>query len=165
VISIRAAARRTLSTISTRPATSLNWGPGRRLRPTGPQDHRRQPNGGMARHGGAPSPAKDPSKVDRQRCYAGRYCRQEHRRLPGLAKGGGGPALVFWVKSRCPTPFWCATAELVLDQTPSAPGKESATSEIVQSGPRALRPAPYAITRMLDLLHPMYRPHRSLTAT
>ena len=47
--------------------------PAGRLRPHGPQDHRRHLRRLLRRHGGGAFSGKDPSKVDRSAAYAARY--------------------------------------------------------------------------------------------
>ena len=102
--------------------------------------------GGMARHGGGAFSGKDPSKVDRSAAYAARY----------VAKNIVAAGLA----DRCEI------------QVSYAIGVAEPTSISVQSFGTAKVPEqrleqlvrahfdlrPYGIIRMLDLVHPMYRP-------
>lgn len=101
--------------------------------------------GGMARHGGGAFSGKDPSKVDRSAAYAGRYVAKN------LVAAG--------IADRCEIQVSYAIG--VAEPTSVAvntfgTGKIS-DDKITQLIRRHFDLRPYAITRMLDLLHPMYR--------
>ena len=101
--------------------------------------------GGMARHGGGAFSGKDPSKVDRSAAYAGRY----------VAKNIVAAGLA----DRCEIQISYAIGvaeptSVAINTFDTAKVEESRISELVREH-FDLRP--YAITRMLDLLHPMYQ--------
>ena len=101
--------------------------------------------GGMARHGGGAFSGKDPSKVDRSAAYAGRY----------VAKNIVAAGLA----DRCEIQISYAIGvaeptSVAINTFGTAKVEESRISELVREH-FDLRP--YAITRMLDLLHPMYQ--------
>ncbi|HIX61902.1 MAG TPA: methionine adenosyltransferase [Candidatus Halomonas stercoripullorum] len=101
--------------------------------------------GGMARHGGGAFSGKDPSKVDRSAAYAGRY----------VAKNIVAAGLA----DRCEIQISYAIGvaeptSVAINTFGTANVEESRISELVREH-FDLRP--YAITRMLDLLHPMYQ--------
>ena len=101
--------------------------------------------GGMARHGGGAFSGKDPSKVDRSAAYAGRY----------VAKNIVAAGLA----DRCEIQISYAIGvaeptSVAINTFGTARVEESRISELVREH-FDLRP--YAITRMLDLLHPMYQ--------
>ncbi len=102
--------------------------------------------GGMARHGGGAFSGKDPSKVDRSAAYAARY----------VAKNIVAAGLA----DRCEiqVSYAIGVAE------PTSIGVQSfGTAKVAEEKLEALVRAhfdlrPYGIVKMLDLVHPMYRP-------
>lgn len=101
--------------------------------------------GGMARHGGGAFSGKDPSKVDRSAAYAGRY----------VAKNIVAAGLA----DRCEIQVSYAIG--VADPTSVSintfgTGKIS-DGQIIDLVHKEFDLRPYAITKMLDLLHPMYQ--------
>ena len=102
--------------------------------------------GGMARHGGGAFSGKDPSKVDRSAAYAARYV-AKNIVAAGLAK-------------RCEVQVSYAIG--VADPTSISVttfGTGVISDDKIEKLIRAhfdLRP--YGITKMLDLLHPIYQP-------
>jgi len=102
--------------------------------------------GGMARHGGGAFSGKDPSKVDRSAAYAGRY----------VAKNIVAAGLA----DRCEiqVSYAIGVAEPTsISLNTFGTGKIS-EDKIIDLVRRHFDLRPYAITKMLDLLHPMYRP-------
>ncbi len=102
--------------------------------------------GGMARHGGGAFSGKDPSKVDRSAAYAGRY----------VAKNVVAAGLA----DKCEIQVSYAIG---VAQPTSVSINTFGTAKIAEDKIEQLVRAhfdlrPYAITRMLDLLHPMYQP-------
>jgi len=102
--------------------------------------------GGMARHGGGAFSGKDPSKVDRSAAYAGRY----------VAKNIVAAGLA----DRCEiqVSYAIGVAEptsIAINTFGTGKIPEHRIAELVREH-FDLRP--YAITTMLDLLHPMYQP-------
>lgn len=100
--------------------------------------------GGMARHGGGAFSGKDPSKVDRSAAYAGRY----------VAKNIVAAGLA----DRCEiqVSYAIGVAEptsISIDTFSTGKISEERLVELVREH-FDLRP--YGITKMLDLLHPMY---------
>ncbi len=102
--------------------------------------------GGMARHGGGAFSGKDPSKVDRSAAYAGRYV-AKNIVAAGLAD-----------KCEIQISYAIGVAEPTsISVTTFGTGKvEDARIEQLVRQHFDLRP--YAISTMLDLLHPMYQP-------
>ncbi|MFT5756698.1 MAG: S-adenosylmethionine synthetase [Alteromonadaceae bacterium] len=101
--------------------------------------------GGMARHGGGAFSGKDPSKVDRSAAYAGRY----------VAKNIVAAGLA----DRCEIQISYAIGvaeptSISIDTFGTGKISEEKLVELVREH-FDLRP--YGITKMLDLLHPMYR--------
>ncbi|NNC55376.1 MAG: methionine adenosyltransferase domain-containing protein, partial [Pseudomonadales bacterium] len=101
--------------------------------------------GGMARHGGGAFSGKDPSKVDRSAAYAGRY----------VAKNVVAAGLA----DRCEIQVSYAIG--VADPTSISvntfgTGKVS-DQQLIQAIRQTFDLRPYAITSVLDLLHPMYQ--------
>ncbi|PAV25822.1 methionine adenosyltransferase [Tamilnaduibacter salinus] len=101
--------------------------------------------GGMARHGGGAFSGKDPSKVDRSATYAARY----------VAKNVVAAGLA----DRCEiqVSYAIGVAEptsISVNTFGTGKVSEARITELVREH-FDLRP--YAITRMLDLLHPMYQ--------
>ena len=101
--------------------------------------------GGMARHGGGAFSGKDPSKVDRSAAYAGRY----------VAKNIVAAGLAERCEIQVSYAIGVAQPTSVSINT-FGTGKisDERLSQLVREH-FDLRP--YAITRMLDLLHPMYQ--------
>ncbi|MEQ5835241.1 methionine adenosyltransferase [Marinobacter sp. R17] len=101
--------------------------------------------GGMARHGGGAFSGKDPSKVDRSAAYAGRY----------VAKNIVAAGLA----DRCEiqVSYAIGVAEPTSISINTFGTGKIAEDKIVQLVRQHFDLRPYAITRMLDLLHPMYR--------
>jgi len=101
--------------------------------------------GGMARHGGGAFSGKDPSKVDRSAAYAGRY----------VAKNIVAAGLA----DRCEIQISYAIGvaeptSISIDTFGTGKVSEDKLVELVREN-FDLRP--YGITKMLDLLHPMYQ--------
>jgi len=105
--------------------------------------------GGMARHGGGAFSGKDPSKVDRSAAYAARYV-AKNIVAAGLAD-----------KCEVQVSYAIGVAEPTsISVTTFGTGKIDDT--LIEKLIRAhfdLRP--YGITKMLDLLHPIYQPTAS----
>ncbi|MGP9680076.1 methionine adenosyltransferase [Halomonas sp. AOP27-A1-41] len=101
--------------------------------------------GGMARHGGGAFSGKDPSKVDRSAAYAGRYV-AKNVVAAGLAD-----------KCEIQVSYAIGVAEptsVAIDTFGTGKIDDARIVELVNEH-FDLRP--YAITKMLDLLHPMYQ--------
>jgi len=101
--------------------------------------------GGMARHGGGAFSGKDPSKVDRSAAYAGRY----------VAKNVVAAGLA----DRCEiqVSYAIGVAEptsISLNTFGTGKLPENRIIELVR---QHFDLRPYAISKMLDLLHPMYQ--------
>ena len=101
--------------------------------------------GGMARHGGGAFSGKDPSKVDRSAAYAGRY----------VAKN----IVAAGIAERCEIQISYAIGvaeptSVSIDTFGTGKISEEKLVELVREH-FDLRP--YGITKMLDLLHPMYQ--------
>ncbi len=108
--------------------------------------------GGMARHGGGAFSGKDPSKVDRSAAYAARY----------VAKNIVAAGLA----DRCEVQvsYAIGVAEPTsISVTTFGTGKIT-DDKIEKLIRKHFDLRPYGIVKMLDLIHPMYRPRR-LTAT
>lgn len=101
--------------------------------------------GGMARHGGGAFSGKDPSKVDRSAAYAGRY----------VAKNIVAAGLADRVEIQVSYAIGVAEPTSVSLNT-FGTGKIS-DEKIIELVREHFDLRPYAITNMLDLLHPMYR--------
>jgi len=102
--------------------------------------------GGMARHGGGAFSGKDPSKVDRSAAYAGRY----------VAKNVVAAGLADRCEIQVSYAIGVAQPTSISINT-FGTGKVS-DSRLIQLIREHFDLRPYAITTMLDLLHPMYRP-------
>ncbi|MCL7943584.1 methionine adenosyltransferase [Marinobacter sp. ATCH36] len=101
--------------------------------------------GGMARHGGGAFSGKDPSKVDRSAAYAGRYV-AKNIVAAGLAE-----------KCEIQVSYAIGVAQPTsISLNTFGTGKIS-DDKIIQLVREHFDLRPYAITNMLDLLHPMYR--------
>ena len=101
--------------------------------------------GGMARHGGGAFSGKDPSKVDRSAAYAGRY----------VAKNIVAAGLAERCEIQVSYAIGVAQPTSISLNT-FGTGKIS-DDKIVQLVRECFDLRPYAITPMLDLLHPMYQ--------
>jgi S-adenosylmethionine synthetase len=101
--------------------------------------------GGMARHGGGAFSGKDPSKVDRSAAYAGRY----------VAKNIVAAGLADRCEIQVSYAIGVAEPTSVSINT-FGTGKIS-DEKIIKLVRDNFDLRPFAITRMLDLLHPMYR--------
>ena len=101
--------------------------------------------GGMARHGGGAFSGKDPSKVDRSAAYAGRY----------VAKNIVAAGLAERCEIQVSYAIGVAQPTSISINT-FGTGKVS-DEKIVQLVRECFDLRPYAITKMLDLLHPMYQ--------
>lgn len=101
--------------------------------------------GGMARHGGGAFSGKDPSKVDRSAAYAGRY----------VAKNVVAAGLADRCEIQVSYAIGVAEPTSVSINT-FGTGKIS-DDKIIQLVREHFDLRPYAITKMLDLLHPMYK--------
>ncbi len=102
--------------------------------------------GGMARHGGGAFSGKDPSKVDRSAAYAGRYV-AKNIVAAGLAE-----------KCEIQVSYAIGVAQPTSIAVNTFGTGKISDSRIVALVREHFDLRPYAITRMLDLLHPMYRP-------
>ena len=101
--------------------------------------------GGMARHGGGAFSGKDPSKVDRSAAYAGRYV-AKNIVAAGLAD-----------KCEIQVSYAIGVAQPTsISLNTFGTGKIS-DDKIIELVRQNFDLRPYAITNMLDLLHPMYR--------
>jgi S-adenosylmethionine synthetase len=101
--------------------------------------------GGMARHGGGAFSGKDPSKVDRSAAYASRYV-AKNIVAAGLAD-----------KCEIQVSYAIGVAQPTsISLNTFGTGKIS-DDRIAQLVREHFDLRPYAITNMLDLLHPMYR--------
>ena len=105
--------------------------------------------GGMARHGGGCFSGKDPSKVDRSGAYAGRY----------VAKNIVAAGLA----DRCEIQISYAigVAEPVAINIETFGTGKISEEEIAKLVHENFDLRPYGIIKMLDLLHPIYRPTSS----
>ncbi|MGS2744549.1 methionine adenosyltransferase [Halomonas sp. LS-001] len=101
--------------------------------------------GGMARHGGGAFSGKDPSKVDRSAAYAGRYV-AKNIVAAGLAD-----------KCEIQISYAIGVAEPTSVSIDTFGTGKIEDSSIVTLVRECFDLRPFAITRMLDLLHPMYQ--------
>ena len=101
--------------------------------------------GGMARHGGGAFSGKDPSKVDRSAAYAGRYV-AKNIVAAGLAD-----------KCEIQVSYAIGVAEPTSISINTFNTGKVADELIVQLVREHFDLRPYGITRMLDLLQPMYK--------
>ncbi len=101
--------------------------------------------GGMARHGGGAFSGKDPSKVDRSAAYAGRY----------VAKNIVAAGLADRCEIQVSYAIGVAEPTSISVET-FGTGKVS-DEKLVELVREYFDLRPYGITKMLDLLHPMYR--------
>ncbi len=101
--------------------------------------------GGMARHGGGAFSGKDPSKVDRSAAYAGRY----------VAKNIVAAGLADRCEIQVSYAIGVAEPTSILVETfGTAKIDEEKIAELVR---RHFDLTPYGISRMLDLVRPIYR--------
>ena len=101
--------------------------------------------GGMARHGGGAFSGKDPSKVDRSAAYAGRYV-AKNIVAAGLAD-----------KCEIQVSYAIGVAEPTSVSINTFGTGKISDEKIIELVRQHFDLRPHAITRMLDLLHPMYR--------
>ena len=101
--------------------------------------------GGMARHGGGAFSGKDPSKVDRSAAYAGRYV-AKNIVAAGLAE-----------RCEIQVSYAIGVAQPTSISINTFGSGKIGDDKIIQLVREHFDLRPYAITRMLDLLHPMYQ--------
>ncbi|MDG1750084.1 MAG: methionine adenosyltransferase [Thalassotalea sp.] len=101
--------------------------------------------GGMARHGGGAFSGKDPSKVDRSAAYAGRY----------VAKNIVAAGLADRCEIQVSYAIGVAEPTSISVET-FGTGKVS-EERLIELVREHFDLRPFGITKMLDLLHPMYR--------
>ncbi|RKR03259.1 methionine adenosyltransferase [Kushneria sinocarnis] len=101
--------------------------------------------GGMARHGGGAFSGKDPSKVDRSAAYAGRYV-AKNIVAAGLAD-----------KCEIQISYAIGVAEPTSVSINTFGTGRISDARIIELVREHFDLRPHAITRMLDLLHPMYQ--------
>ncbi|WP_136065453.1 methionine adenosyltransferase [Modicisalibacter radicis] len=101
--------------------------------------------GGMARHGGGAFSGKDPSKVDRSAAYAGRYV-AKNIVAAGLAD-----------KCEIQISYAIGVAEPTSVSIDTFGTGKVSDAKIIEMVREHFDLRPYAITRMLDLQHPMYQ--------
>jgi S-adenosylmethionine synthetase len=101
--------------------------------------------GGMARHGGGAFSGKDPSKVDRSAAYAGRY----------VAKNIVAAGLADKCEIQVSYAIGMAEPTSISIET-FGTGKVS-EDKLIELVREHFDLRPYGITKMLDLLHPMYQ--------
>lgn len=102
--------------------------------------------GGMARHGGGAFSGKDPSKVDRSAAYAGRYV-AKNIVAAGLAD-----------KCEIQVSYAIGVADPTSISITTFGTNKVPEDKIEQLVREHFDLRPYAITRMLDLEHPMFQP-------
>ncbi len=102
--------------------------------------------GGMARHGGGAFSGKDPSKVDRSAAYAGRYV-AKNVVAAGLAD-----------KCEIQVSYAIGVAQPTSISITTFGTNKISEAEIEKLVRAHFDLRPYAITKMLDLLHPIYQP-------
>ncbi|NMT62009.1 methionine adenosyltransferase [Marinobacter orientalis] len=101
--------------------------------------------GGMSRHGGGAFSGKDPSKVDRSAAYAGRYV-AKNIVAAGLAE-----------KCEIQVSYAIGVAQPTSISLNTFDTGKISDDKIIELIRQNFDLRPYAITNMLDLLHPMYR--------
>jgi S-adenosylmethionine synthetase len=101
--------------------------------------------GGMARHGGGAFSGKDPSKVDRSAAYAGRYV-AKNIVAAGLAE-----------RCEIQISYAIGVAEPTSIDVETFGTAKISPEKLIALVREHFDLRPYAITTMLDLLHPMYR--------
>ncbi|NQD93083.1 methionine adenosyltransferase [Pseudomonas sp. CrR25] len=102
--------------------------------------------GGMARHGGGAFSGKDPSKVDRSAAYAGRYV-AKNIVAAGLAE-----------RCEIQVSYAIGVAQPTSISVNTFGTNKVSEDTIIKLVREVFDLRPYAITKMLDLLHPMYQP-------
>ena len=101
--------------------------------------------GGMARHGGGAFSGKDPSKVDRSAAYAGRYV-AKNIVAAGLAE-----------RCEIQVSYAIGVAQPTSISLNTFGTNKVSEEQIIKLVREVFDLRPYAITKMLDLLHPMYQ--------
>ena len=101
--------------------------------------------GGMGRHGGGAFSGKDPSKVDRSAAYAGRYV-AKNIVAAGLAE-----------RCEIQVSYAIGVAEPTSISINTFGTNTVSEDKIIKLVREVFDLRPYAITKMLDLLHPMYQ--------
>ena len=101
--------------------------------------------GGMARHGGGAFSGKDPSKVDRSAAYAGRYV-AKNIVAAGLAE-----------RCEIQVSYAIGVAQPTSISINTFGTNKVSEDSIIKLVREVFDLRPYAITKMLDLLHPMYQ--------
>ena len=101
--------------------------------------------GGMARHGGGAFSGKDPSKVDRSAAYAGRYV-AKNVVAAGLAE-----------RCEIQVSYAIGVAEPTSISVNTFGTGQVDDSKLIEAIRATFDLRPYAITRVLDLQHPMYQ--------
>ena len=101
--------------------------------------------GGMARHGGGAFSGKDPSKVDRSAAYAGRYV-AKNIVAAGLAE-----------RCEIQVSYAIGVAQPTSISINTFGTNKVSEEQIIKLVREVFDLRPYAITKMLDLLHPMYQ--------
>jgi len=101
--------------------------------------------GGMARHGGGAFSGKDPSKVDRSAAYAGRYV-AKNIVAAGLAE-----------RCEIQVSYAIGVAEPTSISVDTFGTGKISEDKLVELVREHFDLRPYGITKMLDLLHPMYQ--------
>lgn len=101
--------------------------------------------GGMARHGGGAFSGKDPSKVDRSAAYMGRY----------VAKNIVAAGLADRVEIQ--VSYAIGVAEPTSISVNTFGTSKLSDAKLIEAIRKVFDLRPYAITRQLDLLHPMYQ--------
>ncbi|MCO4798278.1 MAG: methionine adenosyltransferase [Colwelliaceae bacterium] len=101
--------------------------------------------GGMARHGGGAFSGKDPSKVDRSAAYAGRYV-AKNIVAAGLAE-----------RCEIQVSYAIGVAEPTSISVETFNTGKVSEERLVELVREHFDLRPYGITKMLDLLHPMYQ--------
>ena len=105
--------------------------------------------GGMAHHGGGAFSGKDPSKVDRSAAYAGRYV-AKNIVAAGLAD-----------KCEIQVSYAIGVAEPTSIAVNTFGTGKVSDDKLVAAIRQVFDLRPYGITKMLDLLHPIYQPTAS----
>ena len=101
--------------------------------------------GGMARHGGGAFSGKDPSKVDRSAAYAGRYV-AKNIVAAGLAE-----------RCELQVSYAIGVAEPTSIAVNTFGTGTVSDDKLIEAVRSVFDLRPYAITKMLDLEHPMYQ--------
>ena len=101
--------------------------------------------GGMARHGGGAFSGKDPSKVDRSAAYVGRYV-AKNIVAAGLAE-----------RCEIQVSYAIGVAQPTSISINTFGTNKVSEDSIIKLVREVFDLRPYAITKMLDLLHPMYQ--------